>query len=41
VAMSRFLGDFQNKSISVPAGFNSPVAVVPSGTIQARGRTRG
>jgi hypothetical protein len=41
VAMSRFLGDFQNKSISVPAGFNSPVAVVPSGTSQARGRTRG
>lgn len=41
VGMARFLGDFQNKTIAIPAAFTSPVAMAPTGTSQARGRTRG
>jgi hypothetical protein len=41
VGMARFLGDVQNKTIAIPAAFTSPVAMAPTGTSQARGRTRG
>jgi len=39
--MAAFLGDYRPGQISVPADFTSPAALMPTGTSQARGRTRG